>query len=269
MYLSPFFVDILEGMSKEQDKHNKLILSQFSKQAVPFSKKVPAHANQAAFNLIIRTAGINKRDTVLDVACGPGMLSAALAQKARQVTGIDLVPKMLRQARELQRDKKLSNMDWVKGDVARLPFAKASFSAVVTRFSFHHFLKPSIVLQEMVKVATPHGKVVVVDMFTKSQAHSRLLNLLEKLRDDSHVKALSLPELQDMMRRRGLRHLKTRFYRLQIELEKQISASFPKPGDADKIRQLVKDDKKGLASVRRKNTFYLVYPIAIIVGEKD
>ena len=126
-------------MSKNQ-KHNKLIMEQFSKQAVPFSKKVPAHSNEAAFKLIIKTVGIDRKDTVLDVACGPGMLTCAVAQVARDVTGVDLVPAMLKQAKLLQKQKKLSNMDWIIGDVSKLPFPDGRYTAVLTRFSFHHFL---------------------------------------------------------------------------------------------------------------------------------
>ena len=253
---------------KKQEEHYKLILDQFSKQAVPFSKKVPAHSNEAFFKLIIETAGITRQETVLDIACGPGMLSCAIAKLAKHVTGIDLVPPMIEQARYLQQEQKLSNMDWKIGDASKLPFDDSSFSAVVTRFSFHHFLEPTMVLKEMIRVAKPKGKVVLVDVFTRSRAHSRLHNLLEKLRDDSHVKAFSLLELQKMAQEAGLSNLKIQFYRLEIELERQLSASFPKPGDADRIRQLVMEDKNGLVSDRRGIDIYLIYPIAIIVGKK-
>lgn len=254
--------------NKDQEEHNRLILDQFSRQAVPFSKKVPALSNEVFFKLIIETIGIDHHDTVLDVACGPGMLSCAIAPKARHVTGIDLVPAMLEQARLLQEEKKLLNMDWKLGDVTRLPFENDSFSTIVTRFSFHHFLKAPMVLKEMVRVAKSKGKVAVVDVFTTSPAHSRLHNLIEKLRDDSHVKAFSLLELQDMAQAAGLLNLKTQFHSLEIEFEGQLKASFPKPGDADKIRQLVMNDKQGIISVHRGKDIYLVYPIAIIVGEK-
>jgi ubiquinone/menaquinone biosynthesis C-methylase UbiE len=255
-------------LNQKQDKHNQLILDQFSKQAVPFSKKVPAHSNQAAFKLIIKTVGIRKKDTVLDIACGPGMLSAAIAKAAGHVTGIDLVPSMIKQARLLQRAKKLSNMDWALGDVSDLPFSDASFSAVVTRFSFHHFLKPFLVLKEMARVAKPKGRVAVVDVYTRSQAHSHLHNLLEKLRDGSHVKALPLSEFKKMFKGAGLQKIKMQFYQLEIELERQLSASFPKPGDADRIRRLVGNDRKCLVSIRRGKNAYLTYPIVILVGEK-
>jgi len=255
-------------MKPKQNEHNKLIMEQFSKQAVPFSKKVPAHSNKEAFNLIIETAGIDKIDNVLDVACGPGMLTCAVAQKAKHVTGIDLVPAMIEQARLLQKEKKLSNMDWKIGDVSELPFADAAFSAVLTRFSFHHFLNPQVVLKEMVRVAKAKGKIGVVDVFATSAAHSVLHDRMEKLRDDSHVKVFSLSELQEMAKKVGIVNQKSQFYRLEIELEQQLGASFPKPGDADKIRQLVMNDKDGLVSCRKGKDLYLVYPIAIVVGEK-
>ena len=259
--------DYLKKMIK-QDEHNKLIMDQFSKQAVPFSKKVPAHSNEAAFKLIIGTMGINKQDTVLDVACGPGMLTCAVAESAGHVTGVDLVPAMIEQARLLQRKKKLKNLDWQIGDVSRLPFADASFSSVLTRFSFHHFLQAPMVLKEMIRVAKAQGKIGVVDVFTTSPAHSRLHNLLEKLRDDSHVKAFSLAELQGMAKDAGLVQVRIQFYRLEIELEQQLKASFPKPGDADKIRQFVMNDKDGIVSCRRDKDVYLVYPIVIMAGAK-
>ena len=259
----------MKDNAEDQSKHNKLILEQFSKQAVPFSKKVPAHSNDDAFNLIIETTGIDHNDNVLDVACGPGMLTCAVAQKAKHVTGIDLVPAMIEQARLLQHEKKLSNMDWKTGDVTHLPFADRSFSAVLTRFSFHHFLNPESVLKEMVRVANPNGKIAVVDVFATSAVHSDLHDRMEKWRDDSHVRVLSVLELQAMATRAGIANLNTQFYRLEIELEQQLSASFPKPGDADKIRELVRNDKDNVVSYRRGGDIYLVYPVVIIAGRKS
>ena len=243
-------------------------MEQFSKQAIPFSKKVPAHSNEAAFKLIIKTVGIDRKDTVLDVACGPGMLTCAVAQVARDVTGVDLVPAMLKQAKLLQKQKKLSNMDWIIGDVSKLPFPDGRYTAVLTRFSFHHFLKPKNVLREMVRVAKPRGKIGIIDVFTKSPIHSKMHNLMEKLRDDSHVKALSVEELNNLAENAGLKNIETKFYKLEIELEQQLSASFPNPGNGDKIRQLVANDSEGLVSCKKGKSVFLVYPIAIIAGRK-
>ncbi len=257
-----------EKFMEEQAKHNKLIMEQFSKQAVPFSQKVPAHSNEMAFKLILETVGIDENDQVLDVACGPGMLTCAVAQKAKCVIGMDLVPAMIEQARLLQQARGLSNLSWKTGDVTQLPFEDAFFSAVMTRFSFHHFLKPEDVLREMVRVAESNGKIGVIDVFSTSEAHADLHDRMETLRDDSHVRVLSLPELKRISKDAGVTSLKSAFYRLEIELEQQLAASFPKPGDVHKIRQLVKNDTEGLISCQREGRYYLVYPIAIIAGRK-
>jgi ubiquinone/menaquinone biosynthesis C-methylase UbiE len=76
------------------DEQRKLILDQFSRQAVPFSR---LHARDVAeiHQLLIHTAGITADDAVLDVACGPGLVACEVAKVARHVTGIDLTPEMI------------------------------------------------------------------------------------------------------------------------------------------------------------------------------
>lgn len=122
-------------------------------------------------------------------------MACAFAKAARHVTGIDLTPAMIEQAKVMQQADKLTNLTWHIGDVQPLPFADASFSLVFTRYSFHHFLDPRAVLAEMVRVCTPGGRIVVVDVFTSGPEQAEAYNRMEKLRDPSHVRALALEEL--------------------------------------------------------------------------
>jgi ubiquinone/menaquinone biosynthesis C-methylase UbiE len=253
-----------------QTDHNKAILDQFTKQAVPFQKKLE-HADAAVFQLYLDATGVTSQDTVLDVACGPGLVACAFAAVARQVTGVDLTPAMIEQAKKLQEKKGLTNMTWQLGDVLSLPFAEASFSPVVTRYSFHHLLDPQMVLQEMVRVCTPGGTVMVVDVVLppdKVDAYNRM----EKLRDNSHTRALTLDQFLDMARTCGLRDIVPHFYRLEMELEAQLKASFPRPGDADKIRQMVREDigqdRLGVGAHLRGGEIHLAYPNLILVAKK-
>src|SRR6478752_7654079 len=121
--------------------HDSRILDQFTRQAVPFAS-APAIRNEEALNRIVQWAGAGPEDTVLDVACGPGLLACAFARVAKHVTGIDMTPAMLEQARALQRQQGLENLTWQEGDVLPLPYEDASFSIVSARFAFHHFLDP-------------------------------------------------------------------------------------------------------------------------------
>jgi ubiquinone/menaquinone biosynthesis C-methylase UbiE len=159
------------------------------------------------------------------------------------------------------------------GDVVPLPFHDASFSLVFTRYSFHHFLDPQAVLSEMVRVCTPGGRVVVVDMFTTSPEQAEAFNGMEKLRDPSHVRALSLSELTAMFPQANLPQLTTHFYKHGFELEKILKRSFPHAGDADRIRQLFAEDlnldRLGLGAYASKGSIHFAYPIVILVGRKQ
>ena len=143
--------------SHQDDDHKKKILEQFSKQAIPFSK-VPGHSD--SMPLLIRMSGLDSSDSVLDVACGPGLVACEFAKIAGHVTGIDITEKMIEQARRLQAEKRLANISWSVGDILPLPYPDDHFSIVLTRYSLHHFVKPSLVLEEMRRVCKPGGKVM-------------------------------------------------------------------------------------------------------------
>lgn len=54
--------------------HNDVIIDQFTKQAIPFAN-LAAHSHEEAFKLLLALSDAGDKDTVLDVACGPGLLA--------------------------------------------------------------------------------------------------------------------------------------------------------------------------------------------------
>jgi ubiquinone/menaquinone biosynthesis C-methylase UbiE len=149
--------------------HARSILDQFSKQAVPFSQAAGI-ADAVALTKIIACAGTNVHDTMLDVACGGGVVACAFAPHVKHVTGMDMTPSMLAHSRSLAASKGLSNLSWQQGDVMDLlrRTPTASYSLVLSRFAFHHFLTPLDVLREMRRVCAPKGRVVLVDTIASS-----------------------------------------------------------------------------------------------------
>jgi SAM-dependent methyltransferase len=250
--------------------HEQAILDQFTRQAIPFSTS-PSIKDEIALNLLIQASGASATDTVLDVACGPGLVVCAFAKVVAHATGIDITPAMLDRARQLQKEKGLTNVNWELGDVTSLPFPDASFSIVTSRFAFHHVLDPSTVLGEMKRVCQPGGKVVVVD---SAPAPDKVdaFNTVEKLRDPSHVRALTLAEHTSLFARHGLGEPRHTPYRLESDLESLLARSFPNPGDGDKIRtafrRSVEDDSLGIAARREGDLVIYGYPIAILVADR-
>src|SRR5262245_3882492 len=127
-----------------------VVVEQFTLQAPSFAR-LPGH--EEATRLLLDVAGVGPESVVLDVACGPGMVACAAAQLARRVTGIDLTPAMLEQARALQAKLGLTNVEWRVGEAANLPFDDAAFDVVLTRYSAHHVADPDLVFAEMLRVA--------------------------------------------------------------------------------------------------------------------
>ena len=126
--------------------HQNLILDQFTRQAAPFSAAAMIK-DEAVLRLIVEAASPQPDDTVLDVACGPGLVVCAFAPRVRQATGIDLTPAMLEEARKAAAQRRLRNVALDRGDVYALPYDKGSFSIVIARYAFHHLLDPLAALR--------------------------------------------------------------------------------------------------------------------------
>lgn len=248
--------------------HNARILDQFSRQAVPFSQS-PSVSNQKALEFIVASTGAGSNDTVLDVACGPGLLVCAFARVVRHAAGIDLTPAMLEQARKAQHDQRLSNVSWQQGDVTHLPYPDAHFSIVGCRFVFHHLQEPLVVLKEMKRVCKPGGKVVVADMAPVAEK-AGALNAEELLRDPSHVRAMPEEELRGLFAEAGLPHPTVSYYRVECELDDLLSRSFPNPGDEDRIRNIFRDsiaeNTLDLNTRMEGGKIFYSFPVAVLVA---
>ena len=250
--------------------HEQSILDQFTRQAIPFSTS-PSIKDEIALNMLIQASGAGPDDTVLDVACGGGIVVCGFARVVKHATGIDITPAMLDRASKLQAEKGLTNVTWKQGDVLPLPFADGSFSIVTSRFAFHHFLDPLAVLGEMKRVCRPGGKVIVADSAPAADK-ADAFNEVEKLRDPSHVRALPLTELRSLFTSQGLPEPRHTPYRLESDLESLLARSFPNPGDDDKIRaqfrRSAEDDFLGINARREGDLIVYGYPVAILVADR-
>ena len=256
--------------TSRRSEHRDEILDQFTRQATPFAT-APGIRDEAALRLIVECSGAGPEDTVLDVACGPGLVVAAFARVARHATGIDITPAMLERARAHAADLGLTNVTWRQGDVLPLPWPDASFSIVTSRFAFHHFLDPLAVLREMRRVAAPGGRVIVIDS-TPAPDRADAFNRMERLRDPSHVRSLPVDEHRELYARVGLPEPRATSYRLEGELESLIARSFPNPGDAEKIRELfhasLADDALDIQTRLENGQIRYGFPVAVLVAER-
>lgn len=99
---------------------------------------------------------------VLDVACGTGNTAIPLARNGCIVTGVDIAPNLLVQARERAVAEGLA-IAFDEGDAEQLPYADASFDAVTTMFGAMFAPRPELVAAEMARVLKPGGRLAMAN----------------------------------------------------------------------------------------------------------
>ena len=117
----------------------------------------------------------------------------------------------------------------------------------------------------------PRASSALVDLAaSEDPAKAAALNRMEKLRDPSHVRALTLAELRALFSQVDLPAPRAAFYQLKSELEGLLERSFPEPGDAERVRRMLvdslEDDGLGLGTHRRGDALVFAYPIAVLVA---
>lgn len=181
--------------------HLQLTRHEFAQQAAGFSASA-ATTDQAQVARFVNAMGDAARGRVLDVACGPGIVTSELAAAAHEVVAFDLTPEMLVRAKARCANAGRANVLFKEGSATDLPFPNDAFDAVVTRLSFHHFLEPRRVLTEMLRVLKVAGTLAVADVVSaEDPGKAALQNAIEMLRDPSHVRMMPASELIGLITR--------------------------------------------------------------------
>ena len=175
--------------------HLERVTSEFTRQAQNFESWAlkTDEAPGARFSAALAETGFGR---LLDVACGPGVVTAALAPAAASIIAFDATEQMLEKAKVRCARAGVSNVAFRSGDAESLPFEDGEFDGVVTRLAIHHFAAPQRAIKEIYRVLRPGGVAVIVDVISSENAgESDLHNAVERLRDPSHVRMLPASEL--------------------------------------------------------------------------
>lgn len=184
--------------------HLKRVKEAFTRQADTFDEYA-AKADESVEARFQEAVGAAAGGTILDVACGPGVVTAALAGRAKAVTAFDATPAMLEKAEKRCADAGHRNVQFKQGNAEALPFDDRAFDGVVTRLAIHHFADPKRVVEEMFRVLRPGGTLVIADVVVSEDAgEAALQNAIEIIRDPSHIRMLPASELDCLVTESGL-----------------------------------------------------------------
>jgi len=122
--------------------------------------QVMARAILPASEILCEAADLRPAERVLDVACGTGNVALIAARRYCDVTGIDFVPALLERARR-RADAEGTAIDFREADAQALPFADASFDAVLSCFGVIFAPDQDRAAAELLRVCRPGGRIAI------------------------------------------------------------------------------------------------------------
>ncbi len=199
--------------------NSEKIRSSFTKQASGFENGTMNFTKREYLEYMISCVDPKVSDTVLEVASGTCICGRSFAPLVKKVICLDMTEAMLNVGR-CEADKRgISNMEFVRGDAESLPFANESFDIVLSRLAFHHFSDPKKCFDEMTRVLKKGGKLAVIDMEAADEALRDTEDKIEKARDPSHVRNLSIKEFEEMFREARVKVVKENRTDIPVSLD--------------------------------------------------
>ena len=158
----------------------------------------------------------------LDLGCGAGHASFALASSGAQVTACDVSEKML-EVVSREAGRRGLGIETVLAPAEELPFEDASFDLIVTRYSAHHWFDLKGALGEAARVLAPGARFVAIDSIAPEEPlFDTVLQTVELLRDASHVRNYRVSEWKSMLADAGFAVQESDSWTVRIAFESWI-----------------------------------------------
>jgi len=136
----------------------------------------------------------NNPEKIIDICTGTGDLALRLAKRVRngkKITALDFSQPMLDEAKKKSYKKKISNIDFVWGDVGELPYPASSMDSIGIGFAFRNLTyknpKTDIYLKEIFRIIKPGGRFVIAETcqpeskIARSLYHTYMRLVVDKL----------------------------------------------------------------------------------------
>ena len=179
-------------------KHETLVTKQFGSRAQAYLESA-VHAAGDDLRLLGEAIAASPDALVLDLGCGAGHASFAVAKHAAQVVAYDLSEEMLNIVKRTAEERSLKNLTVAQGAAEKLSLPSNSMDWVISRYSAHHWHNVPAALREVRRVLKPGGRVLLIDTVgEETPLLDTYLQAIELLRDPSHVRNYSRREWGSM-----------------------------------------------------------------------
>lgn len=103
---------------------------------------------------------INSTSSVLEIACGTGIISFGIAANVKKLIAVDLSEQMIAIARQKAQERGIHNLDFQVADGYALQYAEASFDAILLFNVLHVVKEPDTLLREVRRLLRPDGVIL-------------------------------------------------------------------------------------------------------------
>jgi ubiquinone/menaquinone biosynthesis C-methylase UbiE len=199
--------------------HGQSVQDQFDSQAqVYLASRVHAEGPDLAHAKSLVGRAFLAAGHAIDVGCGAGHLSFALAPSLARVVALDPSPNMLATVEKAAAARGLTQIETRQAGAESLPFADSSFGLACTRYSAHHWTRLEAALREMRRVLQPHGRLLIIDVLGHEEPLvDTHLQAMELLRDPSHVRNRSAGEWHSLLGAAGFADVEHAEWPLRLE----------------------------------------------------
>ena len=220
--------------------HQQVVTEQFGITAAAYLTSA-VHAQGADLQELAQIAATIPQARVLDLGCGGGHASFAVAPVVEKVIAYDLSAEMLDVVASAARERGLANLAVRQGSADRLDFPDASFDLVCTRFSVHHWRNLPQALREIQRVLKPGGRFIVIDTAAPADVLAdTYVQAIELLRDTSHVRNISLTSWRKLLRQAGFEIASDKTWKLRLEFATWVARMRTPADNITAIRALWK-----------------------------
>jgi SAM-dependent methyltransferase len=241
-------------------EHDVLVAQQFGATASAYLESV-THATGEDLEMLGAEIGAVPDAVVLDLGCGAGHASFAVAPHAASVTAYDLTAQMLAVVQREASARRLGNITTVQGMAEELPFPDAHFDRVISRYSAHHWHDVPAALRELQRVLKPGGQALLIDTAGgETPLLDTYLQAVEILRDPSHIRDYSVREWLAFFREAGLPANLRKEWPVKIEFSSWIERQRTSPDRVAAIHALwgaAPDEVRAFFEVQPDSSFTL------------
>jgi SAM-dependent methyltransferase len=237
-----------------------LVEAQFGAQAGAYLTST-VHAQGDDLDAIAAITAGRRDARVLDLGCGAGHVSFAVAPHVASVTACDLSPSMLDVVARAAAERGFANIATRQSAAEHLPFGDQEFDLVLSRYSAHHWHDVRRGIAEAARVLKRGGTAVFVDAVAPdAPVLDTFLQSIELLRDTSHVRDYSRREWEWALVEAGLVVCAATPGRVRIDFQQWITRMRTPPLHVEAIRALqaaVADDVRAHFQVEPDGSFLL------------